>query len=578
LTAGSGAGHEKFLPEPSHGDRPLGQTPPIVGDAYGGTGLSDASDDDLLCGARAGDRAAFDELYERHRGAALRLARSYRRHGDPEDLVSGAFEKVLGALLRGNGPTESFRAYLFVTLRRLAAEDARHPAPEPLDIVPETVMAVSGLPGLDDAERRMITEAFEALPDRWQAILWLTAVEGRHPREVARSAGIPANTVSVLAHRARERLREAYLQAHLRAAPVAACEPHRSRLGGYVRGGLGRRHRRATGEHLETCPLCRDLVIELTDVNRQLVRSVLPLFVLASGGSIVRPLTASAAGVTGAAAGAAGAPAGISAVVGTGTAAATAAGAGAGASAVKVAVAAAAAIAALTVSLVPDLGRPGGGDGPPQAFATGAPPGSGQSTTTISAPAEHRSMPSPSGTPTTASRGGPPADVDAGGDVAPADATPPSTGTAGGELVDVDVGVDAGPVLDLDAGVEVGPGVEIDASWTSSLLGTGTLTVDVLNPEEGAAAALTMDIQLSSHARATTLLSSGCQASDPGLIGVVLSLVGALTCTLGELTTGAGATVDVPLHVSGPGETAAVVLRTSSGEVLDRSVVALPPT
>src|ERR687892_1466284 len=289
----------------------------------GALGLSDASDDHLLWAARAGDRGAFDELYERHRGAALRLARSYRRHGDPEDLVSSAFEKVLAALLRGNGPTDSFRAYLFAPLRRRGGGGGPPPAPEPLDIVPETVVAVTGLPGLDDAERAMITQAFEALPDRWQAVLWLTAVEGRHPREVARSAGIPANTVSVLAHRARERLRENYLQAHLRASPGAACEPHRSRLGGYVRGGLGRRHRLATVEHLETGPSCRDLVIELTDVNRQLVRSVLPLFVLAWGGTIARQ-AAGAAGVTGAAAGAA---AGVSA---TGSAGVSGGGGGGG--------------------------------------------------------------------------------------------------------------------------------------------------------------------------------------------------------------------------------------------------------
>jgi RNA polymerase sigma factor (sigma-70 family) len=552
------------------------------------------SDDDLLRRARAGDRAAFDELYGRHRPAALRLARSYRHHGDPEDLVSAAFEKVLAALLRGNGPADSFRAYLFVTLRRLAAEATRRPRHEPLDTVPETVVAVSGLPGLDDAERRMITQAFEALPDRWQAVLWLTAVEGRHPREVARSAGIPANTVSVLAHRARQRLRETYLQAHLCAEPVPRCEPHRSRLGGYVRGGLSRRHRSATVAHLESCASCRELVTELTDVNRQLVRSVLPLFVLVSGGSVARQV-AGAAGVTGAAAESAGAGAGavsttvaapatgISAGVGgAGASAAT------GASAVKVAVAAAAAVFALTVSLVPDLARPGGGDGPP-ALAAGAPPGFGESTTTQ--PTDDGSAPA-APTPPGAQ---PPAGTAAGDDSAPAttDQDPaqegtPTVGTAvpggaeagGGELLDAEVRLDLGSVLGVDAGIEVGPGVELDASWSSALLGTGTLTIDVLNPAGaggGTVSALAVDIQLSPQARATTLLSSGCRASDPRLIGVVLSLVGALTCTLGNLTTGAGATLDLPLHVSGSGQTATVVLRAGD-QVLDSTVVALAPT
>ena len=64
------------------------------------------SDSQLLDQARQGDEAAFTELYVRHQPAALRLARTYRRFGDPDDLVNGAFERVLGAIRRGAGPTE----------------------------------------------------------------------------------------------------------------------------------------------------------------------------------------------------------------------------------------------------------------------------------------------------------------------------------------------------------------------------------------------------------------------------------------------------------------------------------------
>ena len=88
-------------------------------------------DGDLLRAAREGDAAAVAELYRRHRDAALRLARSYRRGGDAEDLVNGAFERVLAALRRGSGPVEAFRPYLFVTLRRLAADRRAVPGQEP---------------------------------------------------------------------------------------------------------------------------------------------------------------------------------------------------------------------------------------------------------------------------------------------------------------------------------------------------------------------------------------------------------------------------------------------------------------
>ncbi len=245
------------------------------------TALSDA---ELLDQARAGDDAAFTELYVRHQAAALRLASTYSRLGDPDDLVNGAFERVLGAIRRGGGPTESFRAYLFVTLRRLAAERGERPADESLDEVPEPVGDEADAPGLDQVDRALITTAFESLPDRWQAVLWHTAVEGRQPRELAAVLGVSANAAAAMSYRAREKLRQAYLQAHLMASPSPEHEPYRSQLGAYVRDGLSARDRAAVQAHLDGCEPCRDLVAELNDVNRMLVLSVAPLFLLGGGG------------------------------------------------------------------------------------------------------------------------------------------------------------------------------------------------------------------------------------------------------------------------------------------------------
>src|SRR5262245_26730329 len=103
-----------------------------------------------------------------------------------------------------------------------------------------------------------------------------------------------------MAYRAREKLRQAYLQAHLAASPSPEHEPYRSQLGAYVRDGLSARDKAAVQAHLDGCEPCRNLVAELNDVNRMLVLSVAPLFLI--GGMS----TAAAAGVGGAA-GAAGA-------------------------------------------------------------------------------------------------------------------------------------------------------------------------------------------------------------------------------------------------------------------------------
>lgn len=243
------------------------------------------SDTDLLAQAREGDESAFTELYVRHQAAALRLAKSYRRAGDPDDLVNSSFERVIAAIRRGAGPTEAFRAYLFVTLRRLAAEQISKGRDDPYDEIPEPVQAEADGPEFDRSDRELVIQAYESLPDRWQAVLWQTTVEGHSPKELAPALGMSANAAAALAYRAREKLRQAYLQAHLQAAPRPGCEPHRSRLGAYVRDGLSNRDRTSAEQHLEGCGSCRSLVAELVDINAVLNRAILPLF-LAAGTEI----------------------------------------------------------------------------------------------------------------------------------------------------------------------------------------------------------------------------------------------------------------------------------------------------
>lgn len=242
-----------------------------------------ASDADLITRAREGDEDAFAALWERHEAAARRLAGTYARNdADRDDLVSIAFERVLGAVRNGGGPDESFRAYLFVTLRRAAAEAAkRREELPPQGLIDLAIEADE--PPLEGEERELITRAFASLPDRWQTVLWHTAVEGRAPRELAPRLGVSPNAAAAMAYRAREKLRQAYLQAHLQQAPRPGCEPHTALLGSYVRGALSARDHRAVEAHLEHCEHCQALVAELHDVNSLLLRAVLPI--LAVGGA-----------------------------------------------------------------------------------------------------------------------------------------------------------------------------------------------------------------------------------------------------------------------------------------------------
>ena len=218
-------------------------------------GAQVGSDAELITRVRVGDTAAFGELYRRHVGAATALGRQVARGpAEADDLVSESFARVLDGLKSGGGPDAAFRAYLFTTLRHTAYDRTRKDSrlkftddmeahETPVD-APDPVIAM--------AENGMVGKAFASLPERWQAVLWHTQVEGMSPAEVGVLLGMSANAVTSLAFRAREGLREAYLQAHLADTAQEQCRWTTDRLGAWARGGLSKREqtigRRAPGE------------------------------------------------------------------------------------------------------------------------------------------------------------------------------------------------------------------------------------------------------------------------------------------------------------------------------------------
>ncbi|SEF38106.1 Putative zinc-finger [Amycolatopsis pretoriensis] len=73
------------------------------------------------------------------------------------------------------------------------------------------------------------------------------------------------NAVSALAYRAREGLRQAYLQAHVAedARCPDACRLSVERLGGWTRGALNTRETIQVDGHLANCHRCRAVATEL---------------------------------------------------------------------------------------------------------------------------------------------------------------------------------------------------------------------------------------------------------------------------------------------------------------------------
>jgi RNA polymerase sigma factor (sigma-70 family) len=238
------------------------------------------SDADLIAASRTGDAAAYDTLYRRHAAAARNLARQLvRGQAESDDVVAETFAKILDLLRRGGGPEGAFRPYLLTAVRRAGYD--RHRA-ERRQLVTDQLEAFDpGVPFADpavaDLERTMIARAFASLPERWQAVLWHTEIEGARPAEVATLLGLTANGVAALAYRAREGLRQAYLQMHLSGAARAECRPAAAKLGAYVRGGLAKRDAAMVAGHLDQCADCRRIFAELGDVNVALKAIVAPV-------------------------------------------------------------------------------------------------------------------------------------------------------------------------------------------------------------------------------------------------------------------------------------------------------------
>jgi RNA polymerase sigma factor (sigma-70 family) len=283
---------------------------PEDGGTAAGSGLPGPSDADLLSVIRgrpadADSTVAFGTLYSRHRDAARALARQLARSpSDADDLVSAAFARLLEILRAGGGPTEAFRAYLLTSLRHLAYDrtraerrlDLTEDMGEVVGVDPERTVIPFADPAVAGLERSLAARAFATLPERWQAVLWHLEVEGDSPADIAPLFGLTPNAVSALGYRAREGLRQAYLQEHLAGGgPGAPPKDRRHReteekLGAWTRGGLSKRDAAKVEEHLRECAECRALAAELREVNSGIVRSAIGPLVL--GAALVGYLAA----------------------------------------------------------------------------------------------------------------------------------------------------------------------------------------------------------------------------------------------------------------------------------------------
>jgi RNA polymerase sigma factor (sigma-70 family) len=258
--------------------------------------MLERSDADIMAAVRAGDESAFGLLWQRHEMAALRLARQISSPSNAEDLVSEAFARVLRALRQGAGPDGGFRPYLCATLRNINIDTGRsyhqrvtltddeaafegEPAASAADVV------------LDNDLGRAAWLAWASLPATTRTLLWHLVVEDESPAQIAPLLGTTPNGVSSRAVRARERLRQAFLQQQLAEAPQESCRRARRHFGAYVRDALSARDRAQVEAHLRDCEAgCAAALFEVNDVNETLRAVIAPLVL--GGGAVAGYLAA----------------------------------------------------------------------------------------------------------------------------------------------------------------------------------------------------------------------------------------------------------------------------------------------
>lgn len=213
------------------------------------------------------------ELLDRHWEAGFAYARLCTADARSAGmLTTAAFTRLFGETLRQTGPTAAWRPQLLVTVRRIAAEwdtDRRRELLHP-ELRSETQgaerVAARLLP---PANRRLLSGAFQRLPQAARCLLWHTEVEAEPLAVPAGLLGLDEESARVELGRACERLREESLQVHRELAPEQECRQYLRMLDvTYRRGGVDVDP--DLREHLDRCGHCSETADQLAFFNQGL--------------------------------------------------------------------------------------------------------------------------------------------------------------------------------------------------------------------------------------------------------------------------------------------------------------------
>jgi len=169
-----------------------------------GTAIGATADADLLLVGRlaSGDMDAAGELYDRHAGRVLALARRILRdEGDAEDIVQEVFSQAWRTATRYEAGRGSVAGWLLMIARTRAIDRlrARHSRPDTTgDVLLETMPGNTQAPSdqaIANEQYALIRQGLVALPVEQRTALELAYFEGLSQSEIAERLAAPLGTI-----------------------------------------------------------------------------------------------------------------------------------------------------------------------------------------------------------------------------------------------------------------------------------------------------------------------------------------------------------------------------------------------
>ncbi|HET7314867.1 RNA polymerase sigma factor RpoE [Salinisphaera sp.] len=180
----------------------------------------DASDDQLVARAQAGDDRAFDLLVRKYQHKVVKLVARYVSPADAPDVAQEAFIKAYRAIAGFKG-NSAFYTWLYRisinTAKNYLVARARRPASQDIDVVdaeafghtdrfseqdtPEALMESEEI-------RNAVITAIRELPEDLRTAIMLRELDGMSYEEIAQSMDCPVGTVRSRIFRARAAIEE----------------------------------------------------------------------------------------------------------------------------------------------------------------------------------------------------------------------------------------------------------------------------------------------------------------------------------------------------------------------------------